>query len=175
MAGFNLHKMEPWIKEYLENPDFIDYTDYYVKRATSVNNAISEVPGDSQNETADQNELLNKTDQEINEMLYLDEYFFERFHSSSNRRRNDHKKSADVAKRIHAFIKYSYTNPLSLKELSRISIRKSLLSIDYKMKFKIEHDLPLPNRLKNYLQFKEFAIWITFWRHLVAEIVYLFN
>lgn len=149
MAGFNLYKMEPWIKEYLQNPDFIDYADYYVKRATNSLQNESNEPLDS--------ELLKKTDEEINDMIYLDEYFFERFHSS-RRTRKDAKTSSELAKNIYAYIKHTYTNPLSLKALSRIQVRNKMLRNDFKLKFKIDKGLHIPRRLKDYLLFKEFDI-----------------
>jgi len=135
--------MEPWVKEYLKNPDFIDYTDYYVKRATD--NSLS-------NELVSA-ELRSKTDQEISELIYLDEYFSERFHS---RRRGD--SGSEVAKTIYAFIKRAYTNPLSLKELCRIGVRAGMVREDFKMKFRIEKELHIPRRLKEYLMFKEFNL-----------------
>jgi len=147
LAGFSLYKMEPWIKEYLKNPDFIDYTDYYVKRAT--NNSLS-------NDLVS-DELRNKTDQEISELIYLDEYFSERFHSR-RRENRDAVRSSEVAKTIYAFIKQAYTNPLSLKELCRIRVRDSMVRQDFKMKFRIENELHIPQRLKEYLLFKEFNL-----------------
>ena len=59
-----------------------------------------------------------------------------------DRHNND---DSDLPIRIYSFIKYSYTNPLSLKEIARISIRNYMLNAkiggregDCKMKFKIE-------------------------------------
>lgn len=156
MAGFNLCKMEPWIKEYLENPDFIDYADYYVKRAT---NTLKNRVESRQDESLDETELQKKTDQEINEMIYLDEYFAKRFQSGRRGGKNQYKNSAEQAKYIYAFIKHTSSNPLTLKELSRISVRDTMLkNKDFKMKFKIDQGLHIPQRLKDYLLFKEFDL-----------------
>lgn len=182
MAGFNL-KREPWIKTYLANPDFIEYTDYYVKIATyKVNERIENSEDDdaefsslesslSSSSTKNTNsnspdlaELMEKTDQEINDLLNLDEYYFERFHLNKNKSSkkcsalDSRRRNTEVAKNIYKFIEYFYTNPLSLKELARIQIRKSLLAVDYKMKYKIEDELCLPKRLKDYLLLKEFNL-----------------
>jgi len=151
LAGFNLYN-EPWIDAYIVNPDFIEYTDYYVKRATSQEvNSGGEESSDSEG-----THLITKSDQEINDLLNLDEYYNERFRFNNQHKKIDKTKTNDLAKKIYNLVKYAYTNPLSLKELSRIQLRKSLLDVDYKMKFKIEHDLPLPKSLKDYLMFKEF-------------------
>ena len=107
--------------------------------------------GNSENEA---NELVpRKTDEEIANLLNLDEYFFERFHY---KKKLNKEKCTHVAMKIYQFIKYYCSNPLSLKELARIQERKDLLNTDYKMKCKIENDLNLPTRLKDYLLFKEF-------------------
>jgi hypothetical protein len=151
MAGFNLRKMEPWIKEYLENPDFIDYPDYYVKQAT---NSLD----NSMNRWASNN---LKTEQELNDIIYLDEYFYNRYHSSSNKRKNlnDHKNnSLDQAKNIYSFIKHTNSNPLSLMELSRIVVRKTMISCDTNIKQNVNLGLDIPRRLKDYLLFKEFNL-----------------
>lgn len=153
LAGFNLYN-EPWVDGYLENPDFIEYTDYYVKKATSQDLNSNPVSSE-ENSDSEAAQLSRKSDQELNDLLNQDEYYFERFHKKSQKNL-DKKNSADLAMNIYKLIKYHYTNPMSLKDLSRIAIRTHLLSIDYKMKFKIENGLPLPNRLKNYLLFKEF-------------------
>lgn len=152
MAGFNLRRMEPWIKEYLENPDFIDYPDYYVKRATnSLDNSANRWISDG----------AQRTEQELNEMIYLDEYFYNRYHSSSNKRKScaDHKRnSADQAKHIYSFIKHTSSNTLSLMELSRIAVRKAMVSSSSNMRESVEGRLHIPRRLKEYLLFKEFNL-----------------
>ena len=150
LAGFNL-KNEPWVDAYIVNPDFIEYTDYYIKRATS-----QEINNGEDNSDSEAVYLIQKTDQEISDMLNLDEYYFERYHFNSQDKKMDKNKTADLAKKIYNLVKYHYTNPLSLKELARIHVRKSLLDVNYKMKFKIENDLPLPKCMKDYLLFKEF-------------------
>ena len=151
LAGFNL-KNEPWVDAYIVNPDFIEYTDYYIKRATSQD--MSE--DNNNNSDSEVAQLIQKSDQEISDMLNLDEYYFERYHSNSQHKKMNKTKSADLAKKIYNLVKYHYTNPLSLKELARIQVRKSLLEVDHKMKFKVENDLPLPKCMKDYLLFKEF-------------------
>jgi hypothetical protein len=172
MAGFSLYS-EPWINGYLENPDFIEYTDYYVKKATTNPRAIdmNDENADAVNsddvdmqaprdENAQQRTGL-RSDEEINKMLNLDEYYFERFHLSNAKKRDvesERKKSTELAKKIYTFIQNAYTNPLSLKEIARIKVRNHLLSLDHKMKTKIENDLVLPNRLKDYLLMKEFNL-----------------
>lgn len=150
LAGFKLHN-EPWIESYIVNPDFIEYTDYYVKRATS-----QELSSSDENSDSEAIQLITKSDQEITDLLDLDEYYNERFHFNNQHRKIDKTKKADLAKKIYNLVRYAYSNPLSLKELSRIQLRKSLIDVDYKMKFKIENDLPLPKSLKDYLMFKEF-------------------
>lgn len=155
MAGFSLYD-EQWISEYLENPDFIEYTDYYVKRATSHVNSERSSESNSDSEAA--NDLMRKNDQEINDLLNLDEYYFERFHLNNSKKNLDKKRQAEVAKKIYYFIQYYYTNPLSLKELARIQIRNNLLKVDFKMKIKVENDLPLPKRLKSYILLEEFNL-----------------
>lgn len=179
MAGFNMYN-EPWINTYLENPDFIEYTDYYVKKATHNKRAIEVNTSSSDSESSDEssnstssistnnngqlNELMNKTDEEINDLLNMDEYYFERFHLTKSSRRgnatvNDQKRrNAELAKSIYNLIRYHYTNPLSLKELARIQVRKSLLDVDFRMKCNVEERLPLPKRLKDYLLLKEFNL-----------------
>ena len=159
MAGFRLYD-EPWIGEYIENPDFIEYTDYYVKRATRTNSDLATDSSDeaSTNSDSEITELMTKSNQEISDLLDLDEYFFERFHLSNQKKRSDKKRNAELARKIYTLVKYHYTNPMSLKELSRIKIRQHLLKQDYKMKFKVQNDLPLPKRLKEYLLLEEFNI-----------------
>ena len=155
MSGFKL-KDETWVNEYLENPDFIEYTDYYVKRASS--NQTSDSESSQNTSDSETNNLMRKTDQEINDLLNLDEYYFERFHLNNSKKNLDKKKQAEVAKNIYTFIKYHNTNPLTLKELARIQIRTNLLKQDFKMKFKIENNLSLPKSLKKYLLLEEFNL-----------------
>lgn len=189
MAGFRLRN-EPWISTYLDNPDFINYTDYYVRKATTNRNRVnanesyadesflsssdsSSSSASSSDESSSGGELaalMNKTDQEISDLLNMDEYYFERFHLSKTSRQNRASKSnyysndttakrnAEVARKIYSFIKHYYTNPLSLKELARIQVRKNLLDVDYRMKYKIEEDLKLPRRIKEYLLLNEFNL-----------------
>ncbi len=174
MAGFSLYS-EPWISGYLDNPDFIEYTDYYVKKATTNPRVIDMNDENVNTENSDQNAYADvstarneaaqrvalRSDEEINNMLNLDEYYFERFHLSNAKKRDvesERKKNTELAKKIYTFIKHTYTNPLSLKEIARIKIRNHLLSLDHKMKIKIENDLVLPNRLKDYLLMKEFNL-----------------
>ena len=156
MAGFNL-KEESWINNYIENPDFIEYTDFYVRKATSPEKNSSSDDDNSSN-NSDVTELQTKTDQEIAEILNLDEYFFERFHLKDRNKKLNKEKCTDIAKKIYQFIKYYNSNPLSLKELSRIQVRKQMLDINYKMKYNIEKGLEIPARLKDYLLFKEFNL-----------------
>jgi hypothetical protein len=155
MSGFNL-KEEGWISSYIENPDFIEYTDFYVKKTITPDRNSNDNAHQS-NEESEIIDLMTKTDQEIAELLNMDEYFFERFHSN-NKKKINREKCTDVAMNIYKLIKYYSTNPLSLQELARIQVRKSLLKVDFKMKYKIENDLPLPSRLKDYLLFKEFNL-----------------
>jgi hypothetical protein len=164
-SGFDMYN-ENWISEYLENPDFIEYTDYYVKKSrsptasddeSSLSPEATSSPSLASIDESEANLIMLKTDQELNELLNMDEYFFERFHSKKFKLKSDNKANTDVARRIYSFIRHSYTNPLSLKEISRIKIRRHLLTIDYKMKFKIQL-LPLPNRLKDYLLMNEFNL-----------------
>jgi hypothetical protein len=156
MAGFNL-KEESWINNYIENPDFIEYTDFYVRKATSPTSPSSS-DDDSISNNSEVTELQTKTDQEIADILNLDEYFFERFHLKNRNKKLNKEKCTDVAKKIYQFIKYYNSNPLSLKELARIQVRKQMLEIDYKMKNKVEKGLEIPARLKDYLLFKEFNL-----------------
>ena len=83
-------------------------------------------------------------------MLSLDEYYNQRYHQNKNI-------NIELTKKIYGLIRYNYFNPLSLKQLSRIQIRKSLISIDYKIKKKI-FNLDLPNSLKSYLLLEEFNL-----------------
>ena len=152
LAGFKLNRTEQWIKEYVANPDFIDYADYYVKRATNSR-------GQQQEDENSELSIQSRTGQELNEILYLDEYFYERFNSSNYKRKSsDYKRNSEMSKSIYEYIKEVYTNPLSLKELSRITVRNQMLKKDFKMKFSVENELIIPKRLKDYLLFKEFNL-----------------
>ena len=81
LAGFNLYN-EPWVDGYLENPDFIEYTDYYVKKATSQDLNSNPVSSE-ENSDSEAAQLSRKSDQELNDLLNQDEYYFERFHKKS--------------------------------------------------------------------------------------------
>lgn len=153
MAGFKLND-EPWISEYLQNPDFIQYTDYYVKRAMSSSSSDSE----SGNDSLSEGELARKTDQELNELLNLDEYYFERFHRKSAHKNNNQKKQAELAKNIFRLINYHYTNPLSLKEICRIAIRDQMLNKNFRLKYSVENELFLPKILKSFILMEEFKL-----------------
>lgn len=154
MAGFKLND-ETWISEYLQNPDFIQYTDYYVKRAmSSSSNSDSENGSDSLSE----GELTRKTDQELNELLNLDEYYFERFHRKNSRKNNSQKKQTELAKNIFNLINFYYTNPLSLKEICRIAVRDQLLKKNFKLKYTVQNDLFLPKILKSFILMEEFNL-----------------
>lgn len=107
----------------------------------------------------DMDSLMRKTDEEIAELLMYDEFYFEKL--NTKRKKKEKKDSTEqnelhLARNIYSFFKYHYTNPLSLQELSRIQIRKSMLKIDYKIKDKIENHLVLPKRLKRFLLLNEF-------------------
>ena len=122
-----------WIGDYIENPDFIDFPEYFLNNQENSNNPTN----------GDNNAISSFLDEE--------EYFNRRLRSRTplvpvNR---------ELIRKIYSLLKYSFTNPLSLQELSRIAIRKHLLSLDYKIKTRIE-SLFYPNRLKNYLLFNEF-------------------
>lgn len=167
MSGFKLNKMVPWIEEYLEYPDIEDekshgtkyhLTNLFRNRATEI-----DVDEENNNELDDEFEeldsLMRKTDDEIAELLMIDEFFLEKYHSKQRKlkqKENTKKKELELAKNIYLLTKHYFTNPLSLQELARIQIRKTMLKIDFKIKDKIETKLPLPPRLKNYLLFKEF-------------------
>jgi hypothetical protein len=116
--------------------------------------------GESSQESMEQaNQLNSKSDQELNEMLDKDQYFFERFQIKMKKRRSqvEHVNSQQLLLRnIHSVIKYYYRNPLSLKEIARIKIRQHLLKIDFKLKFKIVNQINLPKCLKNYLLLTEY-------------------
>ena len=152
LTGFCLYD-EPWISQYLDNPDFITYTEQRVIRRYKDSNP----PSEEENSDTEVDDLSNRTDQEINELLNLDEYFFDRFHLSRHKTK-DKRKEDELAIRIYTVIKYYYTNPLTLKELARIQIRNCLLKSDFKMKIKIERNLILPKRIREYLLFKEFNL-----------------
>ena len=89
--------------------------------------------GESSQESIEQaNQLNSKSDQELNDMLDKDQYFFERFQIKMKKRRSqvEHVNSQQLLLRnIRSVIKYYYRNPLSLKEIARIKIRQHLLKI----------------------------------------------
>ncbi|CAF0957382.1 unnamed protein product [Brachionus calyciflorus] len=157
MAGFCLYD-EPWINEYLQNPDFIQYTDYYVRRALSSSSSSNSDFETSSDDSLSETDLSRKTDQEINDLLNLDEYYFERFHRKKTSNDTNQKKQAELAKSIFKFIGYYHSNSLSLKELSRIAVRRQLLRKDSKLKYSVENELFLPKRLKSYLLMEEFNL-----------------
>ena len=184
MAGFRVSD-ELWVPSYLDNPDFIEYADFYVRQrgATAAASAASEATrrrsvhededeDEVDDEQATVEELQRKTDQELADMLNRDEYFMERFHRTRPRRQhanapNEIQQQSDnsdtaavcqVSRKIYKLIKFYHTNPLSLKELARIQIRRTLLAVDFKIKVKIERHLDLPAHLKDYLLLKEFNL-----------------
>jgi hypothetical protein len=168
MAGLKLSE-EPWIRGYLNNPNFIDYTDYFVRRRAD-NTLILDSDGqESDDESSDTNssscDLMSQVERD--QIEYRNLKFLE---THTNARRNnawrhtlngDDNERVDTeknAKKIYALIKFHYTNPLSLQELARIQVRNAILKIDFKIKIKIENKLTLPKRLKEYLMLKEFNL-----------------
>ncbi len=121
-------KADSWIAEYVDNPEFAQYADLRV--------------GD-------------KSEQEISAYLDEEEYFYRRFNKTASR---TIQMSKQLKIEIYDMLKYYTTNPLSLKECSRIAIRKKLLNVDFNIKRKIESCLPLPNSLKGYLLLREFYV-----------------
>lgn len=158
MAGFNLHN-ESWISHYLENPDFTEYTDFHIKKATGRNSTRQTGQNDQEN-IEQTNQLNSKSDQELNDILDKDQYFFERFQIKMKKGRHSNIESVNshqlLLRNIHSVIKYYYRNPLSLKEIARIKIRQHLLKLDYKLKFKIDSQVNLPKCLKSYLLLSEY-------------------
>jgi hypothetical protein len=146
MAGYKLRKNETWINLYLQNPNLASTPNYFRISNDSLNNS----------ETNNYSIIL-KTDKEIAELVSMDEYFLERYHSKNQKQKEDKIKSIELTKRIYKLIRYNYSNPLSLQELARIKIRNNMLSIDYNIKAKIEKNiLDLPTRLREYLLLNEF-------------------
>ena len=168
MAGFSLNENEPWIRAYLSNPNFTDYTEYFVRRREDSSIVLDSDGNESEDDmdSAEKtfSEELNQIDKEwsvnneFRNLRFLD--------TQTNARRNPWRpnlsnKTINIeknAKKIYSLLKYHYRNPLSLQQLARIQVRNSLLKTDYKIKFKIEKDLNLPKRLQNYLMFKEFNL-----------------
>lgn len=163
MAGFNLNENEPWIRAYLSNPNFTDYTEYFVRRRED-SSIVLDSDGNESDDFID-------TDTSYNETVQIEKDYTEslrniRFLDTNMRRGNVWKQNLNGeirnteknAKKIYSLLKYHYKNPLSLLELARIKIRNELLKVDYKMKLKIERELILPKRLKDYLLFKEFNL-----------------
>jgi hypothetical protein len=102
---------------------------------------------------------MHKTDAEIAEILMFDEFYFEKYNARSKKEKVKNvalNNELNLAKNMYCLMKYHYTNPLSLQQLSRITIRKSLCKIDYRIKDKIENILVYPKRLKRFLLFEEF-------------------
>jgi len=161
MAGFNLHN-ESWISHYLNNPDFTEYNDFHIKKAIERNSTFQTIHNDQENANTEQENLINtKTDQELNDILDKDEYFFERYHVKSKIRRNSNIESVNsyqlILRNIHSVIKYYYRNPLSLKEIARIKIRHEMLKSGYKLKLRINSQVNLPKCLKSYLLLSEYT------------------
>lgn len=162
MAGFNLYENESWIRSYIGNPNFIDYTDYFVRRRAD-NSIVLDSDGNESDDNSDKCNLLAQVEKEKAELRNLK---FLETHTNARRNAYRHNYEEDNkaqnteknAKKIYSLLKHHYTNPLSLQQLSRIKIRNTLLNIDYKMKLKIENSLVLPKRLKEYLMFKEFNL-----------------
>jgi nucleotidyltransferase/DNA polymerase involved in DNA repair len=120
------------------------------------NETIDDDDGDENEEI---NSIMRKTDEEIAELLSVDEFFLEKYHSKTRKQKTKQiskKKDIEQSVNIYNLIRHHYTNPLSLQEIARIQIRKTMLKIDYKIKNKIENKLHLPNRIKNFLLYKEF-------------------
>ena len=88
-------------------------------------------------------------------MKTLTEYYEDKLNGKQNESPLSQQSAYDL-------LKHYYTNPLSLKELCRIHIRNKLLEIDFKLKDKIQTQLPLPIRIKNYLLFN--CIYIYFYK-----------
>jgi len=82
------------------------------------NETIDDDDGDENEEI---NSIMRKTDEEIAELLSVDEFFLEKYHSKTRKQKT-----------------------------------KQIFKIDYKIKNKIENKLHLPNRIKNFLLYKEF-------------------
>ena len=102
---------------------------------------------------------MRKTDNEIAEILMFDEFYFEKYDAKTKKEKVKNvalNNELNLAKNIYCLMKYHYSNPLSLQELVRIQIRKSMCKIDYKIKEKIENQLVYPKRLKRFLLFDEF-------------------
>lgn len=154
MAGANLNKLNPWIDNYIKNPKQNENNEntsnnYYVIRRA--NNPVARVM-DTGYETTDNEDryVILKKSSNL-EHMRLDEYYLDETTSEESITN-----SLKNSKNIHSLIKHYYTNPLNLQELSRIQIRNILLKFDSKIKHKIQTRLPLPNKLKDFLLFKEF-------------------
>ena len=161
MAGFNLYENEPWIRNYLMNPNFIDYTDYFVRRRAD-NSIALDSDGNESDDSSDTCDIAAQVEKDKTEMENLK---FLETHTNARRNAWRHRYEDDKivdteknAKKIYALLKYHYTNPLSLQQLARIQIRNSLLNVDYKMKFNIQNSILLPKRLKEYILFKDFNL-----------------
>jgi hypothetical protein len=130
-AGFNMYN-DKWIGDYLENPDFVEFPDYFNNNQENENN-----------------------NNEISAFLDEEEYFNRRFRTRTHT--HNLQINHELRKKIYNTLKYSYTNPLSLQEMSRVTIRKQLLKFDYKIKNRVSK-LFYPKKLKDYLLFIEFNI-----------------
>ncbi len=126
---------------------------------TRLNVQHETIDDDDGDENEEINSIMRKTDEEIAELLSVDEFFLEKYHSKTRKQKTKQiskKKDIEQSVSIYNLIRHHYTNPLSLQEIARIQIRKTMLKIDYKIKNKIENKLHLPNRIKNFLLYKEF-------------------
>ena len=165
LSGFSLNKMIPWVEEYLEYPNIEEERNSHNYRLINMyrnnhmeNDSDTEVVESGEDDLDDINSLMRKSDEEIAEMLAIDEFFLEKLHHKQQKQKlkvNSKKKEIELARNIYSMIKHYYMNPLSLQELARIQIRKSLIKVDYTIKNKIENKMYLPNRIKNYLLFKD--------------------
>jgi hypothetical protein len=130
LAGYNLNA-DSWIEDYIVNPDFVQRVDFL-------------------------NDQTDKSEQEISAFLDEQEYFYRRLNKTTNSKTSEMNKKLKIE--IYDLLKYYKTHALTLKELTRIAIRKSLLHANTNIKEKIQHALHLPKRLKDYLLLEEFHI-----------------
>jgi hypothetical protein len=152
LAGIKLNKMNPWLEGYLKNPTLNDSmiktaTNYYYIRRE--NNPVKNIDDYEQEYDTDADQRYIILRKEDTSMKTLTEYYEDKLNGKQNESPLSQQSAYDL-------LKHYYTNPLSLKELCRIHIRNKLLEIDFKLKDKIQTQLPLPIRIKNYLLFKEF-------------------
>ena len=75
----------------------------------------------------------------------FNEYYFDKFNFKSTRKKSTKNltlyNELNLAKSTYLLLRHYYSNPLSLQELSRIQIRKTMLNLDYNIKDKIENQL----------------------------------